>query len=228
MYKYDEIKTEKMSEDEKLNGLTNKKNKLLSEMHLIKLQELKLTTVKQLRTLASEIEQMMDIQFGQEYGLYNHDTTGKVPVISITEDAVEVNFQKQNVKDMNTLFEEMGCIVYRNPDDRRILLSSGNYKEFPAIIEKNGYKIHIEIISDAPDENEFLEEMDKTYQVTNDFFFVVPNEEQIHEKIKVCFSKWIHTRFGGMENVKGKMRVNFATFDKIKKKEERIWKSFLF
>jgi hypothetical protein len=44
----------------------------------------------------------------------------------------------------------------------------------------------------------------------------------------VCFSKWIHTRFGGMENVKGKMRVNFATFDKIKKKEERIWKSFLF
>jgi hypothetical protein len=67
--------------------------------------------------------------------------------------------------------------------------------------------------------------MDKIYQITNEFYFVAPNEEKLYGKTKVQFYKWINERLGGMDKAKGKISVNFATFEKIKKKGKTIWET---
>jgi hypothetical protein len=129
------------------------------------------------------------------------------------------------IKDVGALFAEMGWTVYTERKDLRYDLPEGKRKDFDIVIEKDGKKIHIEVERGTHNDEDFFDAMDKIYQITNEFYFVAPNEEKLYGKTKVQFYKWINERLGGMDKAKGKISVNFATFEKIKKKGKTIWET---
>lgn len=129
------------------------------------------------------------------------------------------------IKDCATEFREMGYVVYDERADVTVKLPSGAKKVFDLIIESDGKKQYIEVERGTHNDEDFFNAMDKIYEVTPEFFFVSPNETQLFGKTKVQFYKWLNERLGGIDKAKGKITVNFATFENIKKRGKTIWKT---
>jgi hypothetical protein len=129
------------------------------------------------------------------------------------------------IKDCATEFREMGYTVYEERADVTMKLPSGAKKVFDLIIEQEGKKQYIEVERGTHNDADFFDAMDKIHEVTTEFYFVSPNETQLFSKTKVQFYKWINERLGGLEKVKGKITVHFATFENIKKRGKTIWKT---
>jgi len=129
------------------------------------------------------------------------------------------------IKDCAQIFREMDYTVYTERKDLTVKLPDGRRKDFDIIIEKDGNKQYIEVERGTHTDEDFFEAMDKIYQVTNEFYFIAPNEEKLFGKTKVQVFKWIKERLGGMDKAKGKLVVHFATFEKIKKKLPHPWET---
>ena len=129
------------------------------------------------------------------------------------------------IKDCATEFRAMGYTVYDDRADVTVKLPSGAKKVFDLILELDGKKQYIEVERGTHNDEDFFNAMDKIYEVTPEFYFVSPNETQLFGKTKVQFYKWLNERLGGIDKAKGKITVNFATFENIKKRGKTIWKT---
>lgn len=136
------------------------------------------------------------------------------------------------IKDCASEFAEMGYTVLEDRKDLRFDLANGKRKDFDLIIEKEKEKCYIEVERGTHTDDDFFNAMDKIYQVMQglniepaQFHFISPNEQQLFGKTKRQFFLWIKQRLGGIEEVKGKIVVNFTTFDKIKKRQKNMWET---
>jgi len=129
------------------------------------------------------------------------------------------------IKDCAQIFAEMGYTVYTERKDISVKLPDGKRKDFDFIMEKDGNRSYIEVERGTHTDDDFFDALDKMYQITNEFFFIAPNEEKLFGKTKVQVFKWIKERLGGMDKAKGKLTVNFATFEKVKKKLPNPWET---
>lgn len=136
------------------------------------------------------------------------------------------------IKDCATEFKDMGYTVLTERKDLRFDLPGGKRKDFDLIIEKDGEKAFIEVERGTHTDEDFFNAMDKIYQVMQNldlspaqFHFVSPNEQTLFGKTKRQFFLWIKQRLGGIDEVKGKIVVNFTTFDKIKKRQKNTWET---
>lgn len=130
------------------------------------------------------------------------------------------------IKDCAVEFREMGYTVYEDRENCTYNLKNGKRKVFDLIIEKDGEKKHIEVERGTHNEDDFLTAMDKIYEVTNDFYFIAPNQKILYTNTKGKVFKWITDRLGGFEKAKGKIKMNFATFENIKKRQAQLWEEF--
>lgn len=130
------------------------------------------------------------------------------------------------IKDCAVEFREMGYTVYEDRENCTYKLKNNKRKVFDLIIEKDGEKKHIEVEMGTHNEDDFLTAMDKIYEVTSDFYFVAPNQKILYTNTKGKVFSWITDRLGGFEAAKGKIKLNFATFENIKKRQKQIWEEF--
>lgn len=138
------------------------------------------------------------------------------------------------IKDCAIEFEEMGYTVYTERQDLRFDLPNGKRKDFDLIIEKNNEKCYIEVERGTHTDEDFFNAMNKIYQVMQQqnvhpapFHFISPNEQTLFGKTKRQFFLWIKQHLGGIEEVKGKIVVNFTTFDKVKKRQTNMWETII-
>lgn len=129
------------------------------------------------------------------------------------------------IKDCAQVFKEMDYTVYTDRKDLTVKLPDGRRKDFDIIIEKDGNKQYIEVERGTHTDEDFFDAMDRIYQVTNEFYFIAPNEEKLFGKTKIQVFKWIKERLGGMDKAKGKITVHFATYEKVKKKLPNPWET---
>lgn len=130
------------------------------------------------------------------------------------------------IKDCAVEFRAMGYEVYEDREHCTYNLKNGKRKVFDLIIEKDGEKKHIEVERGTHSEDDFLTAMDKIYEVTSDFYFIAPNQKILYTNTKGKVFKWITDRLGGFEKAKGKIRMNFATFENLKKRQKQVWEEF--
>ena len=136
------------------------------------------------------------------------------------------------IKDCATEFVDMGYTVLVDRADLRFDLPDGKRKDFDLIIEKSGEKMFLEVERGTHTDEDFFNAMSKIYLVMQQqnispaqFHFVSPNEQVLFGKTKRQFFLWIKQHLGGIDEVKGKIVVNFTTFDKIKKRLPNMWES---
>lgn len=130
------------------------------------------------------------------------------------------------IKEVANEFKMMGYTVYEDRETCTYKLSNNKRKVFDLIIEKDGEKKHIEVERGTHNEEDFLAAMDKIYEVTKDIYFIAPNEKILYKNTKSKVFKWITDRLGGFDNAKGKIKLNFATFEKVKKRQKNLWEVF--
>jgi len=174
---------------------------------------------------------------GYNFTVYELTTLGKAIYKSITHKKPVVSEKKlitnQHaslehgflIKDCAQIFAEMGYTVFTERKDVSVKLPDGKRKDFDFIMEKDGNRSYIEVERGTHTDDDFFDALDKMYQITNEFFFIAPNEEKLFGKTKVQVFKWIKERLGGMDKAKGKLTVNFATFEKVKKKLPNPWET---
>ena len=175
---------------------------------------------------------------GYDFSAYDLTDIGKAIYFKLTNDYPVEPQMAQIKRDHKTLehgylikesaiqFKEMGYTVYEDRENCTYKLDDGKRKVFDLIIEKDGKKAHIEVERGTHSEDDFFAAMDKIYQVTSEFYFIAPNEKILYQNTKGKVFKWITERLGGFENAKGKIKMNFATFDKVKKHHKKIWEEF--
>ena len=157
--------------------------------------------------------------------------SGKKPVVSekklITNQHASVE-HGYLIKDSAALFQEIGYNVLMDRDDVSIKLANGQRKDFDMILEKDGVKKYIEVERGTHSKDDFFEAMNKIKEVTNEFYFVCPNEQVKFGKTKRMFFQWITEELGGIDKAKG-LAVNFTTYEalKDKKKQKNPWETTL-
>lgn len=158
-------------------------------------------------------------------GIYQ-SLAGKKPVVSEKKLITDQHASLEHgylIKESALEFEEMGYTVYTERKDLRFDLPNGKRKDFDLIIEKDGKKCMIEVERGTHNEEDFFNAMDKILQITNEFYFICPNEQIMFGKTKIAFFRWIKERLGGIQNAKGKLTANFTTLEKVKKRGKTIW-----
>lgn len=197
-------------------------------------------TVKQLRDggFIDNIQIKLGAKGGYNFTCYELTSLGKVVYknisggkkAAVSEKKLIENQHKSLehgflIKDCATEFRAMGYTVYDDRADVTVKLPSGTKKVFDLITELDGKKQYIEVERGTHNDEDFFNAMDKIYEVTSEFYFVSPNETQLFGKTKVQFYKWLNERLGGLDKAQGKITVNFATFENIKKRGKTIWKT---
>lgn len=129
------------------------------------------------------------------------------------------------IREVANEFRIKGYTVFEDRESCTYKLDNNKRKVFDLIIEKDGNKKHIEVERGTHNDDDFFKAMDKIYQVTNEFYFVAPNEKILYQITKGKVFKWITDRLGGFENAKGKMKMHFSTIEKIKKSDDP-WEIF--
>ena len=131
------------------------------------------------------------------------------------------------IKEVAIELGEMGEEVYEDRERCTYQVEGGKRKVFDLIsIGSDGKKKFIEVERGTHNEEDFLNMMDKIYAVTDEIYFVSPNEKLLYKETKSKVFKWITIRLGGFSNAHNKIKFHFTTFEKIKKHSKKIWEDF--
>ncbi|PGK51506.1 hypothetical protein CN918_27325 [Priestia megaterium] len=126
------------------------------------------------------------------------------------------------IKDSAAIFKEMGYTVHTERKDLRRDVSDGKHKSFDLIIEKGDETCYIEVERGTHNDEDFYKAMDKIREVTQQFYFICPNEDILFSKTKRQFFLWVQKHLGGMDQAKG-IQANFTTFGKLKEGKKPLW-----
>ena len=126
------------------------------------------------------------------------------------------------IKDSAAIFKEMGYTVHTERKDLRRDVSGGKHKSFDLIIEKGDETCYIEVERGTHNDEDFYVAMDKIREVTQQFYFICPNEDILFSKTKRQFFLWVQKHLGGMDQAKG-IQANFTTFGKLKEGKKPLW-----
>lgn len=153
--------------------------------------------------------------------------TGQKPAMSEMQQLKNQHATLQHgylIKDSGALFKEMGYTVLMEHAETSVKLADGRRKDFDMVLVKDGKKKYIEVERGTHSKDDFFEAMDKIKEITNEFYFVCPNEKIMFGETKRLFFQWITQRLGGIANAKG-LVANFTTFEtlKDKKKQKNPW-----
>lgn len=155
--------------------------------------------------------------------------TGELPVDSEKQKIMKEHASVEHgylIKECANAFKDMGYTVYEDRESCTFKLPDNKRKVFDLVIEKEGKKSHIEVERGTHNETDFLDAMDKIYQVTNELYFIAPNEKILYNHTRGNVFKWITKRLGGFEQAKGKITMYFAKFEDVKKQKKNMWDKF--
>lgn len=155
--------------------------------------------------------------------------SGKQPVMSDKKRITNQHASVEHgylIRDSAALFAEIGYTVLTERQDVSVKISNNRQKDFDLVLEKDDQRLYIEVERGTHTKEDFFLAMNKIKEVTNDFYFVCPNEHVKNGKTKRLFFQWITQELGGIGQAKG-MTVHFATFEalKNKKKQKNPWES---
>lgn len=127
------------------------------------------------------------------------------------------------IKDSSSLFVDMGYKVYTDLKDVTVRISNNQRKVFDFVIEKDEKKMHIEVEMGTHNKDDFFHAMDKIHKITNEFYFICPNDKVKDQKTKQMFFRWVTEKLGGFK--KANVILNITTINQLRKSPKHIWET---
>lgn len=126
------------------------------------------------------------------------------------------------IKDSAIIFSEMGFETFTKNEDITFKVSNGRRKVFDLLIKDKDEKImHIEVERGTHNKEDFFDAMDRIFEITNEFYFICPNDAILNGTTKKHFFEWIKERLGGVNNAD--LILNTTTMASLRRKPKNIW-----
>lgn len=126
------------------------------------------------------------------------------------------------IKDSAFILEEMGYTVYTKNEDITFQVSNGRRKVFDIVAkDKDDKVIHIEVERGTHNKEDFFDAMDRIFEITNEFYFICPNDTILNGTTKKHFFEWIKENLGGVKNAD--LILHTTTMASLRRKPKNIW-----
>lgn len=122
-------------------------------------------------------------------------------------------------------FKKRGFQVSRKRKDLYFDLVNGRRVQFDLMLQKNHERFLVDLDVKQKYQEDYFDHLDKVYQITNHIYIIAKDEQTLFNYTKPNCFKWIVKRFGGIDNVKGKLTFHFGTLEWLIV-DEKIWETF--
>lgn len=109
--------------------------------------------------------------------------------------------------------EKRGYKVSRKSEDLRCELEDGKRIVYDLKAEKDEKVMFIDLDMGRMQKQDFMNALDKRLQVSSDIYIVAIDERTLYNYTKRYSFMWIKEHLGGIEKVKGNVKLHFSTLE---------------